>query len=1369
MCSVEILSADNMGRIITTGSKDFDFGILIPQHILMNGQPIPFDSSISLIKDLISKGEKIEVKPLRILEKQNSKIAFVTLNVKGVNEFYKEFIKLQEGEPYKVTIDSENESYYKVTVDNTIFRGYIEKANLGDIEYNIGDSISAILYKKGGTPLNYFVFTPNVTGMNIHAVLGLEITEEEANTAFETMFTDLEREIMSDTDITLSKNILQMYPSTTRKDTFLNDLESLYVRFDGRLRIILNNLNRIKPDYLSSCVYWAKYYQYDDRECIILFNADDLIINIILDGEELVIKDIYYNRTNVAAIKIMERHRNACLKLDGSKLHIVNEYQGIPYTFNPHDALDYIRKMQDFHMRVLKDLKEKVVNYREKHASDFTILQGILKYEKLIEERNLGEPITISEDSQITRSETEYYKSGVAFTFSLSSIDFNRLINNSSADYHYVAIIDQDGKQLRSGVLSYDSDLSLAKLEFTENRDINSSQMRKGFRLMKRCSTDHLQIQIDAIDNFIKSRGQSFYDDMIGGNLPEPEITEEIDNIEFFDGNLRNESNNNNQTLAVKKALGNKKLVLVQGPPGTGKTTVIIEIIRHLVKQGKKVLVCSQAHAAVDNIVEKLQNIRPEEQHLLYMSIGNEGEEESWGEGFSSEGYRLFLRNNKQLISLVKSGANEETINELINTFKYKEPVSKKYIVAHNYIKDYYNNSRELYSNADKILDTIIKESDRFSYSLLESCRYQMMDVILGTCIGIGMNRVLMRSSIHFDTVIIDEAAKANLAETLVPLSMGDRYILVGDDKQLPPYSDSSIIDEFIKECQMQESAKKTILQAVTTSLFEKVHNIDNCPKACITMLNYQYRMHPDIGKFISDAFYDGKVFMGNNTITQQLPLPSPYGKQILFIDTYKGFGKTGGYSAYERAAGNSFCNDLECDIICNQILPVISDNVDFKKYSIGVITPYSGQRDLLRHNIRDVNLKKCIFTIDSIQGREFDIVIFSFVRAFNPSSRRKVGFLDDMRRLNVSLSRAKKKLILVGNKRTLTSPESHTDDLLLDIKPHEIFQKISKESIFFSNKTKADIFDDKYKIGDVIPCNVTDVSNSSVGIVFKNDSIFYYVIKLRNAKYENIKDSSCVNIRFEKRDENRKPIFEIISYIDNYGKLIEIETIDSYAIKHPMGSICNVTITGRDNKGGVRVSHEGFSGKIPLSSYPTGYLDHVVIGKQLKCRVSYVDIERQIISFFPVFEIETLSYIKSGEIKNFYCKVIDKNHYNGTIKLEFDGGETESFIMYHPWYDYLEIGKEYTHVGYNKTKDMMFFYQDIYFQKFQTQFKKGDVLNGKLVYNNGIYVIAIVAGYPCYVYGNNKRLKVGEKYDFTIYKIDELSKKVILNLLTND
>lgn len=321
--SVDILSVDNMGRIITKGNKDFDFGILLPQYILFDGCSIPLDASIDFIEKALLKDKTLEVKPLRIIEKQKSKIAFVSINVNGVNELKKELNSLHEGKPYKVTIYDENETYYSVRVNDTIFRGYIEKASLDKAEYNIGDSISAILYKVGKTPFDYFVFIPNVEGIDILAVSDAERTEEEANLVFKEMFTDLEREIMPEEDVNFSKAILQMYPNTTRKDTFLNDLKNLYVRYDARLRYTIDSLNRTKPTYFADCVYWAKYYQNEDKECIVLFNANDLIINIVFDSNELIIKNIFYNRTNKEAIKIMETHRNACLKLDGSKLHIV--------------------------------------------------------------------------------------------------------------------------------------------------------------------------------------------------------------------------------------------------------------------------------------------------------------------------------------------------------------------------------------------------------------------------------------------------------------------------------------------------------------------------------------------------------------------------------------------------------------------------------------------------------------------------------------------------------------------------------------------------------------------------------------------------------------------------------------------------------------------------------------------------------------------------------------------------------------------------------------------------------------------------------------------------------------------------------------
>ena len=173
---------------------------------------------------------------------------------------------------------------------------------------------------------------------------------------------------------------------------------------------------------------------------------------------------------------------------------------------------------------------------------------------------------------------------------------------------------------------------------------------------------------MNALTEFTKNRGTSFYDDMMSGSLPVPVITEEIDKIEFFDENLQDAASDNNQPLAVKRALGNQKITLIQGPPGTGKTTVIVEIIRQLVKQGKKILVCSQAHAAVDNIVEKLKKIPVEEQEIISRSKEIKYDYKVFGINFKRE--ILYERINQRVDIMIKQGLEQEVRN-LISKYNY--------------------------------------------------------------------------------------------------------------------------------------------------------------------------------------------------------------------------------------------------------------------------------------------------------------------------------------------------------------------------------------------------------------------------------------------------------------------------------------------------------------------------------------------------------------------------------------------------------------------------------------------------------------------------------------------------------------------------
>ena len=1364
-----VLSVDKMGRVITSGDENFKYGLLLPQNIYVNLTHIPIGNAIDFITKNYKTGVKIKANVSHITSNNEGvTIAILILNIRATKEILSPLEKLIEGDIYDVTVNAILSDHYKLTIYGSPIEGYIEKNAFCDKQIKVGDTLQLRLDHKGENIFQYAHFITIDDKNNLRTVECIDLPIEDTQIAFNRLFTDTEKNLLPEDDVELAKKLISKYPQINRKDSFLDDLNCIYCRYDPRLEIVISSFNKYNSTYLTDSTYWVKYHREKEsgEESILLFNSDDIVILISLEDTTFVIKELYYSRTNQAAKELLEKNKDACLKLDAGKLHIVNKYQSIPYGFSPDDVLDYIAGMQNFHNGLLRDLKSDLIDFRKDNAKEFNILKKIIEFEKDEEIKKGGEIVYIKKESNIVRTASTSYKSGVAFHFDLSSSDYNSLINEELEDNTYVCITDENGKPLRSGLLSYDSESKRACLEFpNKDNNIDSSKVREGFYLRRRNTTEHYELQIEALDEFTRNRGASFYDDMMSGSLPIPTITDEIDIIEFYDNNLRDATSDNNQPIAVKKALGNQKVTLIQGPPGTGKTTVIVEIIRQLVKRGQKVLVCSQAHAAVDNIVEKLRAIPADEQEILSMSIGNEGEEESWGEGFNSEDYKLYLHNNRGIISRLNQGDSESEIQQDINDkYIYSNAIASQYKANHEYILKYYNSSESLFKDSDVIIEKLLSESDKFSYNLLEACRYQTQDVILGTCIGIGMNKILKRGTIKFDTVIIDEAAKANLAESIVPLNLGERFVLVGDDKQLPPYSDPQIIDAYlnrINERGEEKLKREDVLKAVTTSLFQKIHESEDFPTECITMLNYQYRMHPDIGEVISGVFYDGKVNMGHNTPMQQISLITPFDKQVTFIDTNRGDRKYGGYGPYERFVNNSYCNELEAEIICEQVIPVLQKSINIGDVSIGIITPYRAQRDLLKHSIRDCNYRNCVYTIDSIQGREFDIVIFSFVRALKSNSNQKVGFLDDMRRLNVSLSRAKKKLILVGHKSTLTNAQFHTEQDISGIKPHEVFSRLSVSSITFSHKTKADIFVEKYHVGDIIPCLIDSAAENTIYVVFKNDTIFYYPIHIYNTSYfEAIKDSVEVNLKFKRYDTNKKPKFDVISFVDKKGKKHDVVSIESYLDLFPLGKEVTVNYTGRDERGDIRVRHFGFQGKFPRNTYPAGFFEKLDEGQELQARVYYVDLERQIISFCPVLDEDIVPYILNGQIKNFCCKVVDKPSV-GNIELEFDGGHTAIFSIQYLWYIFLELDKTYTTIGYDMIRANAYIFKDKYFPAFANRYSVGDHVTGKLVHM-GTRPIAVADNFPGYVTaGNFSKYRVGATCDFIINEINEEQKYV--------
>lgn len=672
--------------------------------------------------------------------------------------------------------------------------------------------------------------------------------------------------------------------------------------------------------------------------------------------------------------------------------------------------------------------------------------------------------------------------------------------------------------KLTDGLLSYYQDG--CKINF--NKVVNLLLLNDGFYIDKRISKRQFQIQMDIIQDFL---GKKIKIDHIESLLVNPETikTPVLANVTFHNPDLERtekEQPNNNQVKAVKKAVGNHNIFLIQGPPGTGKTTVIAEIIEQLVAKGEKILVAGQNHVAVDNVLEKIAKIH----HLNLLRVGNPERINKELVQFSIDNlvedykvdYTDFINNqlflSKKYLELKTSGIAREAflesfnkaVNELSSNYRKLKDVYKQ---RHFILRD---GLQELKSA--EITEAIISlenwiESGKNEYEiLLRPLIYNSVDVVFATCIGIKTDQVFRNTNFKFDTVIIDEAGKANIAETLVAIELGKKVILVGDQMQLPPYIDSSLIDEreagsFPKSPYGSNFAQDEIIHALKTSFFEFIINrinADRFPKENKEMLNFQHRMHPHIGEFVSESFYNGLVQMGSRTHLNRIELPTPFNKEVVFFDT------SNSENPYEQNDGYSAKNNTEAEAISEIILPRLFEH-NISPASIAIIAPYKSQVANIQHFIRNSSL--CNFknidisTLDSFQGKEYDIILFSFTRSADhrkaPSINgrkkfSKVGFLDDARRLNVAFSRAKKKLILVGNSVTLTDPRSHYDGLF---NYTQLFKKLvqlsNKETIGnFVNiadlhdfKPPFETFTERYKEGDIATGQVKMIGKNTNGI----------------------------------------------------------------------------------------------------------------------------------------------------------------------------------------------------------------------------------------------------------------------------------------------
>lgn len=1224
---LEVLEINFPSRIITDGRDDFKYGILFPQNVRCKGESIPIDLACGLISDLFEVGKLSDFTIKNIQEDLG--YALLAFDIDNYPEFIEEsklYAEMVPGTIYDVTVVDTNPDFYIVRVNDSQIRGYIEKKAIPsdyDIEAqdNLDDDGYCHMYlqlvKKGSNEfqLNHFLWPAIENEDTSTKNTQLSPTELERKTE-ETFLTEEELNVIDERELALVRLVIERYPCLTRENMDIFTQWPLYCRKGDDINAQkLEQFEREIPNYLESAIWWMSgYTSKEGKRHVTIYNEDSVIIEMECKQDVgFVLTGFYFGKSFQLPRKIMDRIHRTPLKAEGTNVFFKNRYDSIPPSYNPDEVYEYINHLMILNKDIIKKLREKIRDNTFEQGRHYVNLSKYLNY-GIQSEKNKSNYILYVNANKINRISGKTTSVGPALSLEIDRENFLKIYghpadNEEVEEMLQIIVCKDDTGKITEGraVLEYTGIGDKYRLDFFNQHQDVSIYTSEGIYIKRYASTRHLTLQNDALKNFLSGEKLDIYKNLINGKLNAPEVPEEI---AFFNQDLQKAEKDNNQCLAVRKAVGNQDILLVQGPPGTGKTTVIVEIIRQLVKEKKRVLVCSQARAAVRNILERLIPHK-EDSKMRILSINEDGGNESWGDTSFGEDYAGFLKNNLTLLKHLYLNHSEEAVNDCISNFEYNEYSSNAYLESHRYLQQYFDEMKDLNpEEINSIMTDFIDDKLDLEGELLKAQRYQSMDVILGTCIGLGMNRVLGKKTFMFDTVIVDEAAKANLAETIVPMQLGKRYILVGDDNQLPPYMDKEDIDDFCSYSD-ENVDREEMYKSLSTSLFEDFHGHINFPKECIVTLNYQYRMNPVIGDYISNLFYSGTLKNAPGTEKQNLSMEH-FEDAVTFYDTSASNSK----EAYEVKDNltNGWYNQKEVDIICNEILRSVETAQTLNPgLKVGIISPYRAQCSKLRERLIASPLKECVYTIDSIQGSEFDVVVFSFVRAFPSYMNKTVGFLDDMRRLNVSLSRAKKKLVLVGHLNTLTRESAHRLVEFAEVNPQEVFQNISN----LATRTWEQSEYEHFKANPPVEGHVFKNCN------WKRNLKLPYAIRFftewRGRTYQNgfnmpVYEDFFANHSFDEQIDivyrgasgKDKPLFDLAN-----------EKFQNFRNCHQEGEILTATIL-RFVERGIIVSLENFEVYIPLNSVTNKKLSFeeikeiLVIGSQVSICITKINYAEQ-------------------------------------------------------------------------------------------------------------------------------------------------------------
>ena len=471
-------------------------------------------------------------------------------------------------------------------------------------------------------------------------------------------------------------------------------------------------------------------------------------------------------------------------------------------------------------------------------------------------------------------------------------------------------------------------------------------------------------------------------------NERNPKKNRDVPYISYIDENL-----NDSQKKAIENALSCENFFLIHGPFGTGKTRTLVELISQETRQGHKVLATAESNAAVDNILERLMDNKK----LTLTRLGHPQRVSKHNItqtlAYKAENHKL----NKKIKKIHKK------IDNMIEKRKVHTKPTPQYRRGYGDYDILHMASKgkggrgissekmksmakwiEINQEIDEAHDEIKRIENRMIKDIVDSS-----DVILATNSSSALEAI---ARVKFDVAVIDEASQATIPSVLIPIAKAHRFILAGDHKQLPP----TIISDRAG--------------ALSKTLFEELIRIYPFKSQ---LLNIQYRMNSLLMKFPNEEFYDNGLKSDSSVDDIKIRdiLDSHQDEEaLLFIDT----SDIADNRERHLKDSKSIVNEIEAEIAIRIANDYLSDGVN--ESDIGIISPYADQVKIIQENT-EIEVK----TVDGFQGREKEIIIISTVRS---NANGNIGFLSDLRRLNVAITRAKRKLIIIGNKDTLiTNP----------------------------------------------------------------------------------------------------------------------------------------------------------------------------------------------------------------------------------------------------------------------------------------------------------------------------------------------------------